>query len=391
MKHIAVALKRTMKDCRDKITGIINFACNCPDWEVHIIPEHLNTARTERILKELRPSGIIYEGKLFAVRRRFPSIAIDTFPDGNDKTDACINCDDSLIGRTAAELLHKRQFRNFAYVGPDWEFERSHANARLKAFASRATELGGTLCGQFLVKRELDLATQTFARSINEWLSRLPSPCGVFVYMDFLALPLLVSCKRAGLNIPGQISIISVDNETTICENASPTISSIEPDFVRAGYRAAELLDRFIRAGKPKTSLLELYGIKTVQERMSSQNTAGQFNLVAKIQETIRVSATEGIRVSDLARQFNLSPRMLEYHFRNTIGCSIRDEILRIRLNAVKKLLEDSSIPIGEIAGQTGFGTPANLQALFKHHTGSSLRDWRKHFSKQVPVPHPRG
>lgn len=379
MKHIAIALERTMKDCRDKITGIISYACRCPDWEVHIIPEHLGDSRTEKILSELRPDGIIFEGERFAIRRNYPSIAIDTYlPNAARVTDACIDCDDAAVGRKAAELMYDRQFRNFAYVGPDWHFERSHAVARLEAFKARTTELGGTFCGMFLVKRETDLATRTFSHHINDWLSRLPSPCAVFVYMDFLTLPLIVACKRVRLNVPGQIGIVSVDNETIICENASPTISSIEPDFVRAGYRAAELLDRFMRTGRAKTTLFERYGIKAVHERLSSQNTAGQFNLVAKVQEAIRLSATEGIRVSDLARKFNLSTRMLEYHFRNSVGSSIRDEILRIRMTAVKKLLEDTSVPIGEIAGRTGFGTSANLQSVFRRHTGSSLRDWRK-------------
>ena len=383
MKHIAIALERTMKDCRDKITGIISYACRCPDWEVHIIPEHLGDSRTEKILGELRPDGIIFEGERFAIRRKYPSIAIDTFLSGvPDGVDACINCDDAIIGRTAAELMHRRQFRNFACVGPAWHFEQAHAVARLEAFESRTTELGGTFCGMFLVKRETDLATRTFSHHINDWLSRLPSPCAVFVYMDFLTLPLIVAAKRVKLNIPSQIGIISVDNETTICENAAPTISSIEPDFVRAGYRSAELLDRFMRTGKPKNPRIERYGIKTVHERMSSQNTAGQFHLVAQVQEAIRVSATEGIRVSDLAQKFNLSTRMLEYHFQNSVGSSIRDEILRVRMAAVKKLLEDTSVPIGEIADRTGFGTSANLQAVFRRHTGSSLRDWRKQFSK---------
>lgn len=379
MKHIAIALERTMKDCRDKITGITSYACKCPDWEVHIIPEHLGNSRTERILGELRPDGIIFEGERFAIRRKYPSIAIDTFLSGTPNgVDACINCDDAAIGRTAAELMSRRQFRNFACVGPDWHFEQAHAVARFEAFESRAMELGGMFCGRFLVKRETDLATRTFSLHINDWLSRLPSPCAVFVYMDFLTLPLTVAAKRVKLNIPSQIGIISVDNEATICENAAPTISSIEPDFVRAGFRSAELLDRFMRTGKPKNPRIEQYGIKAVHERMSSRNTAGQFHLVAQIQEAIRVSATEGVRVSDLARKFNLSTRMLEYHFRNSIGCSIRDEILRTRLSNVKQLLEDSSVPIGEIPSRTGFGTSANLQSVFRRHTGSSLRDWRK-------------
>lgn len=377
MKQIAVALERTLKDCRDKITGIISYACRTSDWDVHLIPEYLSTNAAERIITSLNPDGLIFEGERFIRKRPYPAIAIDTVCKDN-RVNAHINCDDRQVGETAARIMLSRQFENFAYVAPCWALEDFHAKTRYEAFAKHIRQHGRRIVGDFYVKKEADLANRVFSQKIHKWLSDLPTPCAIFSYMDFLTLPILVACRHVGLSVPGQIGIISVDNETTICENATPTISSIEPDFVGAGFRAAGLLDEFMKHGAPRQPISELYGIKGVHERMSSQNTAGPLKLVSAVLEEIRRNATSGLRVKDLAEKFDISSRMLEYRFRNSIGRSIRDEILRVRIAAVKDLLQTTTMSIGEIASSTGFGTYANLQSLFRKHAGMSPREWRQ-------------
>lgn len=40
--------------------------------------------------------------------------------------------------------------------------------------------------------------------------------------------------RMLGLDMPYDISVIGVDNYVNICENTSPTLTSVEPDFRRA-------------------------------------------------------------------------------------------------------------------------------------------------------------
>ena len=87
---------------------------------------------------------------------------------------------------------------------------------------------------------------------------------------------------------------------------------------------------------------------------------------------------TENISVSDVVSRLNCSRRYVEILFQKRIGHSIRDEILRVRMEHVCALLRDSNLPLGEIALRTGFSRDSHLSRLFKELFGVTMRKWRK-------------
>ena len=52
-------------------------------------------------------------------------------------------------------------------------------------------------------------------------------------------------------------------------------------------------------------------------------------------------------------------------------------EILRIRLDEVKRLLKETDRSIDDIAVRCGWRTTVALQTLFKRRFGKSMRNWR--------------
>ncbi len=83
---------------------------------------------------------------------------------------------------------------------------------------------------------------RSLQKELGDWLAHLPKPVGIFAANDFMAAQVAAAASRVGLDIPGDIALVGVDNDELLCENTNPTLSSVRPDFRAAGEKAAELL-----------------------------------------------------------------------------------------------------------------------------------------------------
>jgi len=183
----------------------------------------------------------------------------------------------------------------------------------------------------------------------------------------------------AGLNVPGDVAILGVDNEEIICENTSPTLSSIQPDFEMAGYQAAQLLEQFMRHNPRKPQTI-LYGVKQIVPRESCRPAWAVDRRLLRGLEFIRLNAGESIGVMDVARQMNVSRRMAELLFRRHLDHSIHEEIQQTRLVRLKTSLIETDFPIGMISGQCGYQTEMHAKRVFKQYAGITMTQFRKRY-----------
>ncbi len=93
----------------------------------------------------------------------------------------------------------------------------------------------------------------------------------------------------------------------------------------------------------------------------------------------------ETIAVSAIARQLNLSVRMLEYLFAQTLGLSPGAYYRRLRLQAAHRLVVDTRLRMQEIAIRTGFNSLPAFSRLFKSYYQQSPVECRK-LSGDKPV-----
>lgn len=177
---------------------------------------------------------------------------------------------------------------------------------------------------------------------MQQWLLDLPKPCGIMVAFDFKARQVLECCLRCGIPVPGDVAVIGVDNDEAICENTTPTLSSVLPDFEGGGYRAAELLDPLMRRTRRKPVTLT-YGVKRIVHRQSSQHTSNPNWIALKAKEFIRLNACMDISVNDVAKHLNVSRRLAELRFREACG----------------------------------YPTETHLKVLFKKRFGMTMREYR--------------
>ena len=78
-----------------------------------------------------------------------------------------------------------------------------------------------------------------------------------------------------------------------------------------------------------------------------------------------------------LARQVGMSKYRLSHKFREVLGVTFRDYLLKVRLERAKALLSADDVSISEVAQMVGFGDLPRLDKVFKRYTGFSPSAYR--------------
>jgi LacI family transcriptional regulator len=284
-------------------------------------------------------------------------------------------CDDAAISEAAAALLTRHGLTEFGYVGSrltaTWAgWNAARRDAFVKALAARgfSAHVYRPLPRRAGFQAEFD--------ALAAWLRELPKPCGLFASYDQRAMRVLNLCRAEGIAVPEQIHIVGVDNEGWICESTSPTLTSIEPDFEGAGYRAAEALLAMMD-GEPG-GRTETFGVRRIVERMSTTDLHGSMARAVRARDLLRKAGDETPSVARLAASLGCSVRTLQTSYRAVYGTTVQADIVALRVERAKALLADTRIPVGEIPAKLGFASPMHFARLFRARTGMSMREWRK-------------
>ena len=101
----------------------------------------------------------------------------------------------------------------------------------------------------------------------------------------------------------------------------------------------------------------------------------------------IREHACEDIEVDDVVRTVPISRSVLQRLFRDLLGRSIHDEIIRVRLSRARELLQETDLPLVEIAERAGFRHQEYMGAVFRQRLGitpGTLRTRKKRRARRV-------
>jgi len=382
--RVLVMLQPALPKVRsEKLQGILRYARLHGPWDVQVMEDRTFTSELGTF-KNWRPDGIITRSDphtldaLFTGARQIPAVFIDSDPKTTIRR-MSVHHDLKQDGEAAADYYLRQGLAHFAFVG---SVQPAYwATARAAAFAGRLRQNGHD-CTIYKPRNVKDWGLEQ--RHLRDWLKALPKPCGLFVAFDLRAKGVLDTCLAAGICVPEEIAVISVDNDETICENTLPTLSSVQPDFDAGGFMAAERLDQMMR-GKKRKAVCLTYGVKRIVHRQSSQFIPMTNRLAAAAVEFIRLNACEGITVPDVARHLHVSRRFAEIRFKAAVGHSILDEIQTRRLEKLCILLRETTLSIGEIGERCGYDTEAYLKRLFKKRFGLTMRAHRQSGIRERP------
>ena len=86
----------------------------------------------------------------------------------------------------------------------------------------------------------------------------------------------------------------------------------------------------------------------------------------------------EELTVDDIASDTGLHPRYAMTRFKQALGVTVWEYLLRLRVAAAQGLLLTTDHDLLAVAYASGFGSPARFYATFKRLTGMTPRDYRK-------------
>lgn len=382
--QVAVLLPTSVKVCRDMRRGILQYVQRHGPWGLHILEGRQGEQKLIR-MRDWGCTGII--GRLYtpelvkvALDAQVPMIIMDPAPEllppGKPLArHSVVRSDTAAVGRLAARHFLERKFTHYAYVGEvhglAWSVTRGKAFAKTLREAGFPCHTYGTL-----PKAEQEDAGLERDR-LCAWLLALPKPVAILAAMDNRGRQVMDACARAGIAVPADAAILSVDNDEDLCETTTPPMSSILLDAEHASYEAAQHLDALMRRVTRKRKEI-VYGPAHVVLRRSTETTQISDVVVVQALEFIALNACSGIGVPDVVRHTNASRRLTEIRFRKELGHTILDEIQRVRLERICTLLRETNQPIGEIVHTCGFDSESHVSILFRRRFGRTMRDFRK-------------
>jgi LacI family transcriptional regulator len=361
---------------RGLLTGIRNFVASGRPWSLYLV-EHSRYETDFSWLQGWRGDGVLARIENGETARFIRSLGLPTVDLSAHRflpELPCVETDDAVIADLAVEHFAEQGLRTFAYCGDPrfrWSVDRAEAFAR-----------GARLHGADSREFSLDAAAMRAheRRRLATWLRELPRPVGVLACYDVVGQEVLEACSLADLRVPDDVAVLGVDNDELFCNLTSPPLSSIEPDALRTGFLAAELLDSMM-AGRPRTADVRKVPPLRIATRRSSDIIAVDEPFLAAALRYIRDHADQALTVRSVVDHSPLSRRALEYRFTTVLGRTIHSEIVRVRMARVAALLASTDLPLPRIAERLGFAHSEYMGVIFKRHIGMSPGAYRRHVS----------
>jgi AraC-like DNA-binding protein len=99
--------------------------------------------------------------------------------------------------------------------------------------------------------------------------------------------------------------------------------------------------------------------------------------VLRRIREYINDKIDQRISVALLAGLANLSVCYFVRAFKQSVGITPHDYLIRQRVERTKQLLSGTDMPLSEIALAAGFADQSHFARRFRQHVGMSPRDYR--------------
>ena len=353
--------------------GIARFARE-HDWNLMIqdrLGYHPLAWSGDGIIATLRSDPVTFSSIARLMKRGIPTV--DLTMSRPDVKVPRVTSDHEAIGRLAAEHFAERCFRNAVWFSTGWG--PVHA-MRFKGLSERL----GCASAKWVLAENLPKSRQNDWTSFKKWLrgafAAHPKPVAALTYDESDGARLLNAALELDISVPEELAILTIGDNSTICENQTVPLSSIDQNLERGGYEAAALLERLMAGGKPpeKPILIPPSGIVV---RRSTEVVAVADPTVRGAMEFIAKNIARPIGAPQIAEALGVRRPVLDALFREHLVRSVGEEIRLQRFARAKLLLETTDMPVADIAAEAGYCTPSHLSNTFRAATGVSPRAWR--------------
>ncbi len=374
MKTVLFFIECTRNACAEQLEGIYRFARQV-SWHVQLVECGQRAVDAARILAEWSPVGAIVEypavvsgfvkvGDLSKV----PVVYLDYDPKFG-RTHHMVAPDPDVVARLALRELLSLDFLHYAFV--PFPVPYYWSNRRGAAFRRIVREAGKT-------GHVFDRAGPV---SLSDWIRDLPKPCGVFAANDRVAEAVLGAALLNGLQVPDDLAVIGVDGDEKICTNARPPLSSVQLDFIQAGYLAASKLRDLAHGRLGRSGLWTFAPLRVIRRRsttLTRRCAPESMPDVRRILSFLHESAGSGITVADVVTFVGGSRRSVEQSFRRKTGQTILSAIHDAIYARACDLAASRHVRTPHVPDLLGGVSRDTLDRIFVRRTGKTFRAWRE-------------
>jgi len=308
-------------------------------------------------------------------RMGIPRVQLDSFTHADGGR---VNQDIRAAGRMAAGHFAERGFRHVAYLHAE-HYEDSWLRPMGDSFIARARQRGAK-ADLIAVNRPGDILpwshVEQLAKRFGREIAKLEKPLGVFTYNDIMAAHICLYCEILGLRVPEEVAVLGRNNDEQQCEFAPTPLSSVDTNNVARGKVAAELLESLMD-GEPAPEEPILVAPAGVVTRRSTDVLALPDADTASALRYMWEHLAEPLNVAGIADAVALSRRKLERHFRQHLGRSVNEELMRKRIERACELLTNTKTKGKVIAEQVGFTSEKYFYVMFRRIMGTTPRQYR--------------
>ena len=147
--------------------------------------------------------------------------------------------------------------------------------------------------------------------------------------------------------------------------------------MMKSATKRRDLLDSLMQGGEAATGETLISGGEVVTRRSSEVRAVNDPDVAAALRY-IYEYACDRLKVGDVVDYVATSRSTLQRRFAETVGRSVHDEILRVRLERARQLLTTTPLPIGEIARKVGFEHQEYMGSVFRKKLGRTPMQVRK-------------
>jgi LacI family transcriptional regulator len=285
-----------------------------------------------------------------------------------------ITSDYLATGEMAARFFLEKGFENFAFYGYEnivWSDERS------EGYRKAVTRAGfGNNYFEYK-KQKLEELWYYEPTQVIEWLHSLPRHTALFCCDDTQGNKITEICKLGNIDIPGDIALLGVDNDTTICGLSDPPLSSVNLDIERGGYETAHLITELMNDETVHYHNVVIQPTSIIS-RTSTNIYATDNPYILQTLDYIHQNLSHPISIDDILRVLPMSRRLLEIRFKEVTGQTLYNYIIHQRMQYFAQLLIDSTAPVYDLALSIGMNNYGNVSRIFKSIEGCTPSEYRK-------------
>ena len=279
-------------------------------------------------------------------------------------------------GRIAAQHLIDRGFRNIVNI----DNRNDKASTAFLEGVKSVLKPYKINPKRYLVTREVGEDSETwrkFCNSIDKWAKEWQTPMGICTSMSHLGFKISRRVVENNFRIPEDVALVCGFNEHAFCESHTPLLSSIDMGIKKNGYESARLLHRQFESKIIGKETIYIPPVGLVARESTDTFAIKDANLKLAMR-FIADNISDNINVEDVVNAVPVSRRTLELKFNTIIGHTIIDEINRLRLITLKRLLIESEVNLNRLYLQTGFSSPKHMRRVFKRYTGMTPVEYRE-------------